>query len=166
MRKAPLFSTTLAGLLVLAGCAASTSEPVTPPPDQTTPPATDSMSSASMMDQTSSAAMMDATSSAPAAADNASKGSQARVIDMTATDWSFTPNVIQAKVGEKVIVHLKGVSGQHSFAIPDLGINVAINPGETKDIEIPTDKAGTFTFRCFVPCGPGHKDMTGQLVVN
>jgi heme/copper-type cytochrome/quinol oxidase subunit 2 len=27
------------------------------------------------------------------------------------------------------------------------------------------DKAGTFTWRCNIPCGAGHQHMTGKLVV-
>jgi cytochrome c oxidase subunit 2 len=58
------------------------------------------------------------------------------------------------------------MEGKHSLVIADLGVNVEVEPGETKDIEIPTEKAGTFEFRCRIPCGPGHKDMKGTLVVS
>ncbi len=85
---------------------------------------------------------------------------------MTSTDWTFSPLTIQAKKGEKVVVRLTNVNGIHSFGAMELGLNVRINPGETKDIVIPTDKAGTFEFRCLVPCGPGHKDMKGTIVIS
>ncbi len=65
-----------------------------------------------------------------------------------------------------MIVRLKGVEGIHSFAIAELGINMRIEPGQTVDVEIPTDTAGTFAFMCRVPCGPGHKDMKGSLVIS
>jgi len=88
-----------------------------------------------------------------------------RVIEVTAQNWVFTPATITAKQGEKILVRLRGISGVHSFGVSDMGINVTINPGETKDIEIPTDKAGTFSFRCMVPCGEGHMDMVGEIVI-
>lgn len=91
--------------------------------------------------------------------------SDARVMEMNVANWSFTPSAITAKKGEKLIVRLHGVEGKHSFALRDFNINVPIEPGETKDIEIPTDKAGTFEFRCLVPCGPGHREMKGTLVI-
>lgn len=117
----------------------------------------DSSSSDAMMDTSSSEAMMDSSSSDDEQA--------ARVIEMTVDEWTFAPNAIQVAQGENVIVRLTGVKGSHSFAIPDLDINVPIEPGETKDVTIPTDKAGTFAFRCFVPCGEGHKEMTGTLTI-
>ena len=84
---------------------------------------------------------------------------------MTSTDWSFSPLTINAKKGEKIVVRLTNNQGIHSFGAMELGLNVRINPGETKDIVIPTDKTGTFEFRCMVPCGPGHKDMKGTIVI-
>ena len=36
---------------------------------------------------------------------------------------------------------------------------------ETKKVEFVADKAGTFSFRCSVPCGSGHQLMQGTLVV-
>lgn len=135
--------------------------------------AMDASSSASS-DSNSSVAAMDS-SSAPAAGISASvsagvtvsaPSASARIIEMKASDWEFSPSAITAKKGEKLIVRVTGVEGQHSFAIADLGINVAVAPGEVKDIEIPTDKAGTFEFRCRIPCGPGHKDMMGSLVIS
>ena len=32
-------------------------------------------------------------------------------------------------------------------------------------IEFIADKTGTFTFKCNVPCGSGHKTMAGTLIV-
>lgn len=91
--------------------------------------------------------------------------SQVRIVEVAVDDWSFSPAALVAEKGEKLIVRVVGKEGVHSFAIPDLGINARIEPGQTVDVEIPTDKAGTFAFRCMVPCGAGHRDMKGTLVV-
>ncbi|MBI3332394.1 cupredoxin domain-containing protein [Candidatus Peregrinibacteria bacterium] len=88
-----------------------------------------------------------------------------RTVKLTTDNWKFTPNMITASVGEDVTVQITGVAGTHGFSIPDLGVNVSIAPGQTVSVDLPTDKAGTFTFRCSVPCGSGHKDMHGQLVI-
>jgi heme/copper-type cytochrome/quinol oxidase subunit 2 len=90
----------------------------------------------------------------------------ARIVEITAADWQFSPNVINVKQGEKLVIHLKSTEGTHSFGSVALGLNVPVSAGETKDIVIPTDKAGTFDFRCMIPCGPGHRDMTGQIIVS
>lgn len=89
-----------------------------------------------------------------------------RIIDMTVSDWEFNPATITATVGEKVIVRLTDTAGTHSFGIADLGINVPISPGQTQDVTLPTDKPGTYEFRCFIPCGPGHREMKGTLVIS
>lgn len=117
------------------------------------------MSSQDMSEDTASSAASKQTSSAAQSHDTA------RVINMTVENWKFTPNAITLKKGETVTIHLTDTTGVHSFMSNDLGLNVAIQPGETKDIVIPTDQAGTFSFRCGVPCGPGHKDMTGTITI-
>ena len=84
---------------------------------------------------------------------------------MTAQNWSFSPAVITAKKGEMLEVELTGVSGTHGFSIPALGVNVPIAPGERKTVTIPTENAGTFELRCSIPCGEGHLDMKGTVVI-
>lgn len=88
-----------------------------------------------------------------------------RVIQVTSENWKFTPNVITLKKGEKVQLQVTGVSGTHGFAIPELGINIPVAPGQTVLIDLPTDRAGTFALFCSIPCGPGHRNMTGQIEV-
>lgn len=88
-----------------------------------------------------------------------------RTIHMDVTDWSFTPNAITLKKGESVTLELTGIDGDHGISIPDLGIDKKFDAGETVTVAIPTDKTGTFNFRCNVPCGHGHRDMTGTIVI-
>jgi len=91
--------------------------------------------------------------------------SEARVIEVTAKNWDFIPDVITAKKGERVTIKLIGESGTHGFSVSQLGISESISPGETKMIELPTDKAGIFNLQCSIPCGFGHGDMTGKIVI-
>ncbi len=85
---------------------------------------------------------------------------------MTVENFAFVPSVINVRKGEKVTIRIKGVSGLHSFGVADLGLNVKVNPGETVDIDLPTDTTGTFTFRCMIPCGSGHKSMVGTITIS
>ena len=89
----------------------------------------------------------------------------ARIIQVTSENWKFTPNVITVKKGEKVQLQVTGISGIHGFAVPGLNINQRVEPGQTVTIDLPTDAAGTYQFFCSIPCGPGHKDMKGQIVI-
>lgn len=163
--KKTLIAPGLAALALLAACGSGT-----------TPPAGDtSMSSspAAMMERSSEPAMMassaatvTSSSAAMMQSSAAATTGEARVIEVSMSNWAFAPKTISVKKGENVVLRVKGVEGIHSFAVPGLNINVAANPGESKDITIPTDTAGTFDFRCFIPCGSGHKDMVGQLVIS
>ncbi|MDD4319435.1 MAG: cupredoxin domain-containing protein [Candidatus Peribacteraceae bacterium] len=100
-----------------------------------------------------------------AAASSEAVPSAARVIEMTATNWQFTPAAVTLQQGENAVIRLAATAGNHGFAVQELGINEAVNEGQTKDITIPTDRPGTYRFRCSVPCGEGHTDMTGTLVI-
>lgn len=175
MRKVlPLF---FSSVLLLSACSAPTGD-VTPPVDSngeisvSSVSSSDSSSSAAMMEDHSSSSdhgIMD--SSASSVQSSASSAvpadtSSERIVPMTVTDWEFSPKAITAKKGEKIIVRLTGIGGVHSFGSQELGLNVKVNPGETVDIEIPTGTAGTFSFRCMIPCGPGHKDMTGTIIIS
>ena len=44
-------------------------------------------------------------------------------------------------------------------------INEVIRKDKTTEIEFIADKKGTFTFSCSVPCGSGHLNMKGTLIV-
>lgn len=109
-----------------------------------------------------------ATSSAPVLMEASSASAvegDARVVDVTITDWSFSPTTITATQGENVQLRLVGDKGIHSLLVADLGLNIRVEPGSSTVVTLPTDKTGTFAGRCGVPCGPGHRDMTFSIVV-
>lgn len=85
--------------------------------------------------------------------------------DMTAKNWAFSPAVITVKKGDHVKIKITSVDITHGFNLADFNIKVDLQPGQTQTVEFTADKAGTFNFRCSVPCGEGHRDMTGSLVV-
>lgn len=126
---------------------------------------TDDGTSSSM--SSSKAAMMDDDDDNGDAMEPSSKPTAStRVIEITTDNWSFSPSSISVKKGEKVVLRVGGAAGIHGVAIAELGINVRSEPGKSVDVELPTDKAGTFTFFCNIPCGPGHKDMKGTLTIS
>ncbi len=88
-----------------------------------------------------------------------------RKITISAKNWAFIPTLITVKKGERVQLIVKNSEGVHGFAIPELRINEQLDAGQTIIVDLPTDVTGTLVFRCSVPCGPGHTEMTGTIVI-
>ena len=97
--------------------------------------------------------------------ESSSKSAAARTVTLTASNFAFTPNVITVKKGEKVNLNLVSESGIHGIGIPGLGISQRMEVGADVSIALPTDTAGTFDFKCNVPCGSGHREMKGTIVI-
>lgn len=84
---------------------------------------------------------------------------------ITAKSWEFSPGTITVNKGDKVRLKITSTDVTHSFLLVDYSINTKLEPGQTQIVEFTADKAGSFSFRCGVPCGSGHKEMTGTLIV-
>lgn len=89
----------------------------------------------------------------------------AKVFTITASQFKFDPDTITVNKGDVVTLKMTSIDVAHGIGILDYGINVDLPPGQEKDVTFTADKAGTFNFFCNVPCGPGHRDMKGKLVV-
>ena len=90
---------------------------------------------------------------------------QVRDITMTAKNWEFVPNEITVNNGDIVRLKVTSVDVDHGLSIPEFGIKVDLAPGKEETAEFVADKKGEFTFVCSVPCGKGHREMKGTLVV-
>lgn len=78
----------------------------------------------------------------------------------------FEPNVIEAKVGQKVVVNFKNVEGMHDFVIDELNAKTEIiNAGEEQSIEFTPTEIGEFEYYCSVG---NHRaqGMVGKLIVS
>ncbi len=84
---------------------------------------------------------------------------------MTAKQWSFDPEEIRVKQGDKVRLKISSIDVDHGFGLPDFDVSVKLLPGKEEIVEFIADKKGEFTFFCDVLCGQGHRDMKGLLVV-
>lgn len=91
--------------------------------------------------------------------------SPVKVFTMNAKNWQFDPATITVNKGDTVRLKITGSDAVHSFMLKDYNLNVKIEPGQTQIVEFVADKAGEFSFRCGVPCGEGHREMTGKLIV-
>jgi len=91
--------------------------------------------------------------------------SDVKEFDMTARQWSFEPSTITVKKDDKVRLNIKNEDVTHGFALFEFDVNERLAPGKTTTIEFTADKTGEYVFFCSVPCGKGHKDMKGKLIV-
>ncbi|MCC7356207.1 MAG: cupredoxin domain-containing protein [Candidatus Doudnabacteria bacterium] len=89
-----------------------------------------------------------------------------KVFSLVGSDFSFAPNQIKVKKGDKVKVMLLAQDMPHDFVLEGYtGVKTkVIQPGNTDFVMFTADKAGTFTFYCSV--GEHRaKGMVGQLMV-
>jgi nitrous-oxide reductase len=81
----------------------------------------------------------------------------------------FTPDIVTAKVGDRVIVHLTNTEGTpdatHGFAVPTKNVMVSLDPGESTTVEFVADKPGSYSFYCTEFCSALHLEMQGWLIV-
>jgi heme/copper-type cytochrome/quinol oxidase subunit 2 len=86
-------------------------------------------------------------------------------LNLTAKDFEFSQKEIRVRQGDRVILHVTATDGDHGVGIQGYTESIQVNEGETKTLEFVADKAGNFTYYCNVPCGSGHRNMKGMLIV-
>ena len=89
----------------------------------------------------------------------------AHALNLAATEWTFTPNLVTAKLGEPVTIVLENEGlVEHEVAIEAFGLHLHTAPGATMKGSFVPDRIGVFEFACEIP---GHREtgMVGTLVV-
>ncbi len=87
------------------------------------------------------------------------------VVNVTADEGYFDPDVIVVDQGQEVTVEIENVSdADHTFTIDELDIDVSLAPEAQEEITFTATEEGTFEFYC---AEPGHRDagMYGYLGV-
>jgi len=97
---------------------------------------------------------------------NINNKSAVKEFTMTANNYQFSPSTITVNKGDTVRLKITSLDKTHGIAISEYGINEVLPPNKEVTVEFVADKSGSFTYFCSVPCGPGHADMKGTLVVN
>ena len=88
-----------------------------------------------------------------------------RVIAITAKRFEFVPSTITLKKGETVKLAVKSEDVTHGLFLRGLKIDTDLTPGETQQITVTPQTAGTFTAICHHFCGSGHGGMKLTVVV-
>ncbi len=88
-----------------------------------------------------------------------------RTVQVESYQFGFEPEFIVVNSGEKIVLELTTRDVKHGFMLYELNINVDISPGEAKTVEFTAEEKGVYEFWCSVPCGSGHREMDGLLIV-
>ncbi len=168
-KKYSSFLTGIILTLVLAGAGCNSSKPAKPIDDSLSKPPAEvvetQQSQPEVVVKIQSQVKKEEEKKAPEKATPAIYESKVMEFNIIAKDWKFDPGTIIVNQGDKVILKITSTDVTHSFMLKDYNINVKLEPNQTQVIEFIADKFGVFPFRCGVPCGDGHSDMTGTLVV-
>jgi cytochrome c oxidase subunit 2 len=89
----------------------------------------------------------------------------ARVIDIVAERFSFTPSEIRVKAGTPLEIRLESDDTAHGFHIVGTDVDVEL-PKRGRGVATVTfqPQAGRYTFECSRVCGAGHEFMRGVII--
>lgn len=88
-----------------------------------------------------------------------------KTFTVTGRSFSFSPNEIRVKKGDRVKINFVNESGFHDWVIDEFNARTnKISGGQSETIEFVADKTGTFEFYCSVG---NHRQagMKGNLIV-
>lgn len=88
-----------------------------------------------------------------------------QLVKITAGESQFTPDLIVLKKGQPVTLQLTSTDRIHGLAIRALKIDTDIRPGQSTEITVTPQVAGTFKGFCDHYCGLGHGNMKMTVVV-
>lgn len=73
--------------------------------------------------------------------------------------FGYSPDTMTVNKGDKIRIKIDNTDVLHGIRIPELGLK------GNEIIEFTADKIGEFTWYCLIPCGPGHREMTGTIII-
>ena len=89
-----------------------------------------------------------------------------RILRLEARSFEYSPSVLTVNRGDRVTLELVALDVVHGAHIDGYGLDVTADPGQTSRLTFVADRAGAFTIRCNIPCGPLHPFMIGRLRVD
>jgi cytochrome c oxidase subunit 2 len=81
-------------------------------------------------------------------------------IEIVASRFSFAPSEITVKKGDPVTITVRSTDVTHGLVIPALGVRTEVKKGQSEDVNLVAETAGTFQGKCAHFCGKGHGSMT------
>jgi nitrous-oxide reductase len=81
----------------------------------------------------------------------------------------ITPEIIEAEVGDEVIIHLTNLERAqdetHGFTVSTYNTHASVEPGKTVTVKFKADKEGVYPYYCTEFCSALHLEMQGYLLV-
>ncbi len=104
----------------------------------------------------------------PVVALDSTATSTVKLITLEAFNWGFRQSgATDIRAGDAVRLTVKSSEGIHGVGIRSLNLSTEkVNPGEEATLEFTVTKAGDLEYYCNVPCGSGHREMKGKLIVS
>lgn len=100
----------------------------------------------------------------PAATSTGSPAAAGVVLDLTGTEYSFSPSAAKASAGKTMIRFTNKGAMEHDFVIKALNVKLVAQPGKTAEVTVVL-KPGTYQSHCSVP-GHSQSGMQGTLTVS
>lgn len=89
-----------------------------------------------------------------------------QVVNVTASNWKWTLDKTEVKVGQPVKLVVTGKEGLHGLTVMGADAKIKnIPPGKSETVTFIPDKAGELKLVCTVSCGTGHSTMSTTLKV-
>ena len=88
-----------------------------------------------------------------------------REFTLTARDYSFSPNRVEAQQDDLIKLTVQSADNAYGFTIDDYRVSKRVPAGGSTIIEFRADRAGTFAFYSNLSNDARHSQMRGQLVV-
>jgi cytochrome c oxidase subunit 2 len=98
-------------------------------------------------------------------AEGAGGAQDARVIEIAAERFTFTPSQIRVKAGTRLEIRLESDDTAHGFHIVGTDVDVEL-PKRGRGVATVTfqPQPGRYTFECSRICGAGHEFMRGVII--
>lgn len=92
-------------------------------------------------------------------------GEDARVIEILAERFTFTPSQIRVKAGTRLEIRLQSDDTAHGFHIVGTDVDIEL-PKRGRGVATVNfqPQAGRYTFECSRICGAGHEFMRGVII--
>jgi len=88
-----------------------------------------------------------------------------REFTLTARDYSFSPNRVEAQQDDLIKLTVQSADNAYGFTIDDYRVSKRVPAGGSTIVEFRADRAGTFAFYSNLSNDSRHSQMRGQLVV-
>jgi cytochrome c oxidase subunit II len=96
---------------------------------------------------------------------SAGRDESPRRIEIAARRFSYKPNEITLKKGERVTLVFRAKDVTHGIKIDEFNVNSELKKGRDAEITVTPKEVGHFEGRCAYYCGTGHGSMTLQINV-